>query len=433
MKGKRVLVSIIFSILTLPLLLAPFNFQSAEPSEIATENDLADTNWLSGWGYRKSHILVGSEGAGTNYQIRVVVHYGSGIDFLDHVACHTLCKPDFDDIRFTDDDGVTLLDYWVEASFEFDNATFWVEVMDDLDHNQTIYLYYGNEDASPISDGDDTFIFFDDFEDQDFSEWNLTDGDSWDIVSNYVAQGSYSAYCAGGAVARTLRIDFDGLNHGIMVHLHARVASSLSSSGYTLWGTGTSDTGVHIGQYTGSFRLNTIQYYRGYTYYEWPQNNTYSTNTWYKVDYGMNPDTDKRRAWKDDAYMGEVDLIDSSGENTFANFTQIRVSAGTGFGQNMWIDEYYIRKWVEIEPQHGTWDEPETEITNTTTTTTTTPSTTSTTATTTEPHTTTTNTTTSTTSTGGPGNYWVMISVIVTIGSTIIIIIFIVLIIRNRP
>ncbi len=31
-------------------------------------------------------------------------------------------------------------------------------------HATTIYMYYGNADAQPVSDGNATFLFFDDFE-----------------------------------------------------------------------------------------------------------------------------------------------------------------------------------------------------------------------------------------------------------------------------
>lgn len=36
----------------------------------------ADVNWLVGWDYRKSHTILKATGAGTNYQIKLTVHYG---------------------------------------------------------------------------------------------------------------------------------------------------------------------------------------------------------------------------------------------------------------------------------------------------------------------------------------------------------------------
>ena len=149
----------------------------------------------------------------------------------------------------------------------------------------------------------------------------------------------------------------------------------------------------------------------------------------------MNPNTDKRRAWKDGECMGEVDLIDSSGSNTFYSFDQIRVSAGTHSGQNMWIDDYYIRKWIESEPQHGIWGEIKSEdmITSIQSISTTTQET--------SIITTTNNTTTfdntsdtrTTTDSSFPVEIWSIISYTITIGSTVVIVVVIILIIRNRP
>ncbi len=118
--------------------------------------------WLSGWQYRKSHTINGATGAGTNYQVRITVHRETGTDSGEDVHIEGKCRPDFGDIRFTDDDGSTLLDYWLE-SYDSNNATFWVEVKDNLDTNQTIYIYYGHDTASSISDGGATFPLFDDF------------------------------------------------------------------------------------------------------------------------------------------------------------------------------------------------------------------------------------------------------------------------------
>ena len=37
-------------------------------------------------------------------------------------------QPDFDDLRFTDNDGVTLLNYWIESKIDGVSATVWVKV-----------------------------------------------------------------------------------------------------------------------------------------------------------------------------------------------------------------------------------------------------------------------------------------------------------------
>jgi len=134
------------------LVLTFFNFH------VVTVQASPDTAWLSGWGYRKSHVIGPASGAGANYQIRVKVNYGSGADSGENVYLAGKCRTDFGDIRFTDYDGSTLLDYWMESKVNSNNAVFWVEVADDLSSNQSIYLSYGRSDAATTSNVTNTFV-----------------------------------------------------------------------------------------------------------------------------------------------------------------------------------------------------------------------------------------------------------------------------------
>ncbi|WAE39593.1 MAG: hypothetical protein FHOMOCKG_00065 [Methanophagales virus GBV302] len=116
--------------------------------------------WLSGYSYRKKVTISGSSGAGENYQVKLLIGSSSGGDF--HLEGH--CENFPNDIRFTDDDGTTLLDYWIEDSTQ-DPITVWVKVKDNLDNNVDIYVYYGNPSASSASDGNSVFLDFIDKED----------------------------------------------------------------------------------------------------------------------------------------------------------------------------------------------------------------------------------------------------------------------------
>lgn len=63
------------------------------------------------------------------------------------VELNNLCASFPDDIRFTDDDGVTELSYDVLGS-DADLAKFLVQVKDDLGSNQSVYIYFGKSGAS---------------------------------------------------------------------------------------------------------------------------------------------------------------------------------------------------------------------------------------------------------------------------------------------
>ena len=128
-----------------------------------TSTSWYDTNWL----YRKKIPISGSSGAGADYQIKIKVGESNGASNYDfHLEGN--CQPDFDDVRFADDNGTTLLDYWLEkteGTTPNQTATFWVEVKDNLDSLQNIYIYYEHSTIGSASNGDNTFIFFDDFPD----------------------------------------------------------------------------------------------------------------------------------------------------------------------------------------------------------------------------------------------------------------------------
>lgn len=132
-------------------------------------------SWLSGWSFRKSHVVNQQAGAGTLYQKLFLVYKGVGVDSGSTVYLGGRCLDDFGDIRFTASDGVTLLDYWIESYVSGISAYIWVEISDDLTAgNVTIYIYYEKSDAITTSNGVNTFLFFEDGD--SISEWTGTFG-----------------------------------------------------------------------------------------------------------------------------------------------------------------------------------------------------------------------------------------------------------------
>lgn len=107
--------------------------------------------------------------------MQIKVYYGSGTDSGQTVYLAGKCRTDFGDVRFTDDDGSTLLDYWMEEKVDSNYAVFWVKVADDLSTvDATIYIYYGKSDETTTSNGTNTFLFFDDFDSS--TGWTLLEG-----------------------------------------------------------------------------------------------------------------------------------------------------------------------------------------------------------------------------------------------------------------
>jgi hypothetical protein len=119
--------------------------------------------WLTGWRYRKSITVSRASGAVTNYQLKLLLGESSGATG-ESVDCGGKCLSTFNDIRFTTSDGTTLLDYWIESlSGTTPNqlATIWIE-FDSIGTSDTIfYMYYGSAGASSVSNGTNTFLYYD--------------------------------------------------------------------------------------------------------------------------------------------------------------------------------------------------------------------------------------------------------------------------------
>ncbi|HDM36826.1 MAG TPA: DUF2341 domain-containing protein [Candidatus Syntrophoarchaeum butanivorans] len=126
------------------------------------------TWWNSSWKYRLKTTVSDIPPGG--YQLNLTVHSGSGTNNATDVFLNGHNATNFDDIRFVLDD-TTELAYWIE-----DNTTDPIKVWVNVTDNGTVYLYYGNPTAASASDGDATFLFFDDFDgsDIDTTKWNVT-------------------------------------------------------------------------------------------------------------------------------------------------------------------------------------------------------------------------------------------------------------------
>lgn len=80
------------------------------------------------------------------------------------------------DIRFSSNPSLNGdgLSYWIEEWRGVNDLSFiWVKIPLLIKGHNEIFMHYGSPEAKAVSDGHDTFLFFDDFEDGDFSDkWN---------------------------------------------------------------------------------------------------------------------------------------------------------------------------------------------------------------------------------------------------------------------
>ena len=107
---------------------------------------------LLDWNYQRP-ITLSTTTPSDDFQVKVT---------LDNTFDYTKVLANGDDIRFYDANGVSLF-YWIEEWNNVGNSIIWVKA--ETTGTTDVTMYYGNSLAAPETNGDSTFLFFDDFED----------------------------------------------------------------------------------------------------------------------------------------------------------------------------------------------------------------------------------------------------------------------------
>jgi hypothetical protein len=176
-----------------------------DPSYPEVGEDTSGTPWLTGWSYRRTVIVDNSfsSTALTDYQIIIRLNTA-------YLIQQGKMRSDCGDIRVTDSSG-NLLPIWIDpATKNFWGTKIYVKVPSiPANGTVTLYLFYGNPDATDISDGSATFDFFDDFPGTtlDTTKWTATrwtGTGTWSVtVNNGYVEINVGAGTRAGIVSNT--------------------------------------------------------------------------------------------------------------------------------------------------------------------------------------------------------------------------------------
>jgi hypothetical protein len=220
--------------------LKPSNL-TIEQAKNANQLWIIDPWYSASWTYRKSISLSRASGAVTNFQFPIKVYYGSGTDGTETIAGVTggkiytssHCATDFKDIRFTTSDGSTLLYQYLESKTDSNNAVFWVKFDSIGTGATTFYMYYGNSGATVSSDGNNTFVLFDNFPGAaiDTSKWEH------DTASTSVSSNTMSLSVTAGTRILHMK-SYYGVNYRVRMY-----AKDTTSTGDAYLNKGLTNTG----------------------------------------------------------------------------------------------------------------------------------------------------------------------------------------------
>ena len=122
-----------------------------------------DSEWFNtNWSKRK-RVRITNQDAQTyaTTSVKITVTYDADM------------QADFDDLRFTKNDGVTEIPYWIERYVASNNALVWLLVTDlPASDANDYYMYYGNVTATSTASSSAVFVAVDDFEDGDIAEYS---------------------------------------------------------------------------------------------------------------------------------------------------------------------------------------------------------------------------------------------------------------------
>ncbi len=293
--------------------------------------------WNSSWNYRQPINISNTAGDLTNFQVRLDLNssnVGSSFDWSSNGS----------DIRFTnstDDE----LNFWIENwNSTGQEATIWVNVSYLANNtNTTIYMYYGNSEATSKSNGTETFIFFDDFESGDFSKWDIHEA-QWSITSSTVKEDNYSAYGQGTTSSDRRLAKNISINYDVVLESWSRPATTITDGIYYFTPkTNGGTTAYCLVYYEGHFK-----YYQG-SYTNFPNDKTYSANTWYFIQVVLDFTNSKQHTYIDGDDLGDIDLKDGSG-NFYTGISQIKHAPGYPDNEDLWMDTIRIRKYADPEP-----------------------------------------------------------------------------------
>jgi hypothetical protein len=307
--------------------------------EASSDNTIRTiNNWYDlAWHWRKPVTISNGGSALSNYQIKLTVNtqtlIGAG-----------KMQSNGNDIRFTASDGVTLLDYWIESGIGTTSTYIWVEVTSIPAGNSTIYLYYGNSSAAAASSGYNTFIFFDDFED-DLSRWsevNAARGDMTQVTSpvQHLSYAMYlndtaTGYNYGAALASNLTTQTQ-----CVVEFYARPAQAND-----IWEIQVRN-GSTIAPHLRFHNDATIEYNdTAWRDFSTPQG--YTANTWYEFRLDLDTGTDTY-----DVYINGSQKADNIAfNNNVASINQFRFVTGTASETaDLYVDLVKFRAYAATVP-----------------------------------------------------------------------------------
>jgi len=278
---------------------------------------------------------------------------------IDHLS---RMQFDFGDIRFTyldpDDKHEETIPYWIEHRRKGRDANVWLNITNIPAHGEArVLMYYGNYNAEDESDGDSTFLFFDDFNvaSVNTKKWN---GLINDDLRNYSADDGnlllevQNAWNVGASCITRNPMNVDGC----MIEARQRISGGGTIKD-NLWAgcSGISISNQERIWYRRFGRSVKEDTWLKYTSSKYLNGTIWSGSSWNgtKADYhvlGMKKNGNLMSLYEDNSFIDTIvdtGIVESSYSLDICN--QVAGFDGSGW-RKQWTDWFRVRKHVMPEP-----------------------------------------------------------------------------------
>jgi|GEM_PF-3165018 len=199
-----------------------------------TKDNANVLGWMSSsWIYRKSVAVANSGSTLTNEDVLIT---------LDSAALVTAGKlqVDCDDFRFSDNDGTTSLDYWIEDGCNTTSTKIWVRIPSLTAGGKTIYMYYGNNSvgSGALAWGGNVIMFADTTcptgwtRAADLDNKFLYGGTTYGTTGGGASHTHSDAICTSSSISTTSIVGTIGgaLSATTITHTHTNLKAALLST-----------------------------------------------------------------------------------------------------------------------------------------------------------------------------------------------------------
>jgi len=303
-------------------------------------------NWLNGdisgidsdtWAntsfYYRNPITITEQSGSTltDYQVNL------NIDTASLISAGKM-QSDCDDMRFYNSINSSI-PYWLESGCDSASTKVWVKVPNiPSSSTETIWMYYGNSSVSNEGNGIQTFLFFDNFDDGDITDWTATgSGTTNEASTTYSVSSSYS-----------LRHDFVS-DYGTVYKSYPDQTTTFVVEYSTLAVADNSGIALNAGTAFNSYDGAWVTFWSGnLIYYSDAGEEILQSRTlgqWYKIKMIINPASQNIKVYVDDSGA----LFDGDMRGSVTTFNKVHSAVYTNL-YDTYFDDIFIRKYASSDP-----------------------------------------------------------------------------------